>query len=159
MDIEPLEPALWFVALKKLADRATLMGSKQLESLLRHGYHLLQLAPRQFRNVVKAKLPEAAFEKLLGELEFQLAAEALVGRPADFSLLELSPILFEARVSLPNQAEASVAQASEPAAALLRAWTQCLISLEGRPIRPQSENSHQAQRKARSERHLRLIER
>ena len=157
-DIEPLELTVWFVAVRKLARRSKRPCGNELESLLRHSYHLLQLAPRQFRNMIRSELPEAAFEKLLEEAEFETAARALVGPPAILSLSRLNADLFEARVCLAAELESPVTHAAEPVAALLRAWTQCLVALEGRTIRPQTENLHPAPRRARSGQHLRQTE-
>lgn len=156
-DIEPLEPAVWFGAIKKLAVRQAAMMEEDLERLLRHAYHLVQLTPRPLRDTIRTELSETRFEELLQCEAFESAAIGLVG-PLSFDVSASESELVEAQVRLPDQVETIPVRSSNFASAMLGAWAQCLIALEARSLKPHAENLHPAPNKARSERHLRLIE-
>jgi hypothetical protein len=158
VEIEPLEPTLWFAAISKLDQRSRRAVSRELESLLRHGYHLLQLTPHELRNVLRPALSEAAFEQLLETGDFEAAAKGLLGADASFTVFQTGTGLFEAQVRVTQGSEAHLAQAAEPASALLRAWINSVSEIDGRITAPRNENPRPAPRKGRSVRHLRLIE-
>jgi hypothetical protein len=128
--IEPLEPQSWFRALAKLAERTGRASSDEPEPLLRHAYHLLQLAPRPLGDTVRSDLTEAKYEQLLDCGAFEAAAVGLVGRPMNYAIFRPQADLFEAQVCLPGQARPIVARAPSLPMALLAAWTQCLAALE-----------------------------
>ena len=155
-DIEPLEPGLWFGAVRKLARRIERRGDGELERLLRHAYHLLQLTPRHFRDAVPTRVSEGAFEALLDEGQFEAAAHALAGGPA-VSLLRPAGNPCEARARA-NAAFDAAAQAADRGAAQLLAWTRWVLALEGRSIRQQTGSLDPGPRKEPSALHLRVIE-
>lgn len=134
-DIEPLAPELWFAALKHLSERQA-AGGANVESLLRHAFHLLQLAPLPLRGVVRCELNEEKFERLLECDAFDAAAVALVGPPAGFSLrcaIGTRKRVFEAAVHLPGQLHPSADTRSENAAsALVGAWASSLLAIRQR---------------------------
>ena len=157
-DIEPLEPALWFGALKKLAlllDETT--GNEELERLLRHAYHLLQLTPRPLRLSIKSDLSESKFERLLEDRAFKAAAKARVGQPMTYAVTRLKSDLFEAKVSLPRQTGSVAVRSDDFATALLAGWARCLIALEARSVTLQTEYYRPIQHEARSGPHPRQI--
>jgi hypothetical protein len=144
-EIEPLEPELWLAALARLAQRQIKAAESEVESLLRHSFHLLQLAPRPLKGMVRCELDEKAFESLLECGAFDSAAVALVAQPAGFELYCLpgSPEhVVEASVSLPGQSgPPGIASGAGIASALVGAWASCLASLMQQsagdlPIRP-----------------------
>jgi hypothetical protein len=128
--IEPLDPQSWFRALGKMAERVGEASSDQHESLLRHAFHLLQLAPRPLRSLVRTDLTEAQYEQLLDCEAFESAAVGLVGHPMTYAIFRLKADLFEAQASLPGPARPILVRAPTLALALLAAWAQCLVALE-----------------------------
>ena len=155
--IEPLEPTLWFDAIRKLAYRLDRTGVDELESQLRHAYHLLQLTPRPLRSMIRSDLNETKFEQLLESRAFGIAAEALVGSPMAYTVSRLKEDLFEAQVSLPVQSVPTTVQSYDRVATLLSAWALCLVTLEERSFTLQTEYLHPLPRKVRSGRHPRQI--
>jgi hypothetical protein len=155
-DIEPLEPVLWFGAVRKLAQRAERMGDGELERLLRHAYHLLQLTPRHFRSAVATHVSESAFEALLDKELFEEAAHALAGGSATGS--PFPPATNPPEVSEGSTRRCERAAPAERAAAHLLEWTRWVLALEGRSIRPQTESRDPGPHKEPSALRLRLIE-
>jgi hypothetical protein len=84
-DIEPLEPGLWTQRLEQLA-RWPLGDEAGIERLLRHAFHLVQLAPRPLRHLVHCTCAEAEFEILLEARAFDAAALRLIGHRTPFIL-------------------------------------------------------------------------
>jgi len=156
-DVEPLEPVIWFQAIRKLVERCGADAADEPEMLLRHGYHLLQLTPRPLREAIGSETCEAEFESLLAAGAFESAADRLIGLSVAYGVRRLRPDLYEADVRLPGQDKATVAQGSSYGLALARAWGTSLLALEERAAmltggRPQAPHTRPA------ERHLRLIE-
>lgn len=136
VEIEPLEPELWFAALEQLSRRQAKAERGTVETLLRHAFHLTQLAPGPLRIVVRCELDEDSFERLLDTEAFDSAAVALVGPPAGFALhcaVGNRHKVYQATVRLPGQRKPPVTARSEDAAcALLGAWTNSLLALKQR---------------------------
>jgi hypothetical protein len=122
-EIEPLAPALWFLRIEKIA-RGELAG---MESSLRHAAHLLQLTPKPFRHVVRLSLDLDAFEVLLDAGDFDTAARHLVAQPA--ALKVDSTPLAHAVISCTILKQAVHGTGDTIAAAVLNAWTSCLLAL------------------------------
>jgi hypothetical protein len=137
-DIEPLEPELWFAALEQLSRRQAKAEDGSVENLLRHAFHLIQLASEALRTAVRCALDEDSFERLLDSEAFDSAAVALVGPPAGFALscaVGNRHRVFHATVRLPGQLKPSGDARSESAArALLAAWANSLLALKQRSI-------------------------
>lgn len=131
---------------------------RDLECLLRHAYHLSQLAPRSLRRELRPEVCEARFELLLDCEAFESAAIGLVGSPMSFDVVKSETGLVEARAWLPNQVASPPVRSSNVAMALLGAWARCAIALETRSLTPHTENPRPAPHKARPGLHLRLIE-
>lgn len=159
-DVEPLAPELWFAALKHLSERQA-AGGANVESLLRHAFHLLQLTPLPLRGIVRCEQDEEAFERLLECDAYDAAAVALVGPPAGFSLrcaMGTRKQVFEAAVHLPGQLHPSADAHSESAAsALVGAWANCLLAIKQRL--PGAPAPRPAPHKQPVELHPRSIER
>jgi hypothetical protein len=128
---EPLAPATWFLALERLAQRHTMAAGRDLEAMLRHAFHLLQLTPRHLTHLVQTNLDEAAFERLLEAEAFDSAAIGLLGSPAAFAV-SVTEEGAEARVCLPSQTDPTIARSISFASALFRAWVQSLVALKAR---------------------------
>lgn len=75
--IDPLDFAIWQARVRQLYSWP-IEGSGPLEKALRHSFHLVQLAPLEFRLFVSCELPEAEFEAHLEAGEHLSAAVALV---------------------------------------------------------------------------------
>lgn len=145
VEIEPLEPELWFAALAQLSRRLASAAGSGVENLLRHAYHLVQLAPAPLRTVLRCELDEASFEALLESGAVDSAAVALVGPPAGFSLRCTTGSqrrIFQASVNIAGQSKPPADTSSESlACALLGAWVDALLALKqrssgDRPSRP-----------------------
>lgn len=130
VDVEPMEPRSWFRMLGKLAEQLEGAASDRHEPLLRHAYHLLQLAPRPLRCMIRSDLPEARYEQLLDCGAFESAVLGLVGHPMTYEVAKLQADLHEAEVRLPGQVKPTLARGASAPMALLAAWTQCLVSLD-----------------------------
>jgi hypothetical protein len=155
-DIEPLEPAIWFQAIRKLFGCCDVKTAEELEMLLRHGYHLLQLTPRPLREVIGSDTGEVEFEELLATGAFDSAADRLVGPLLAYSVRRLRPGLYEAEIRLPGQDKASVARGSSIGLAVVRAWRESLLTLEERAAML-TEGRLPDLRTTPAELHLRLI--
>lgn len=128
-DIEPLEPGHWLLRLGQLAPRP-LDDEDQLERVLRHAYHLVQLAPRPLRHVIRATCGEAEFEHLLEGRRFEDAVRRLIGRHMAYGLdLSRRSSGVTAEVWYSDRCERHDAQERSAPAALLRAWLRCNAAL------------------------------
>jgi hypothetical protein len=156
IDIQPLEPARWFSAVRKLAQRCRQADANELESLLRHGYHLMQLAPVPFRQSLGVHTPESVFEALLENGELETAARALLGSSAFACCSRASANPVE-RIA-PATELALVAEVG-PEAALLLSWSHRLLALRALAIKRPIKNPDPIPRSAPFGQHLRLIER
>jgi hypothetical protein len=124
-DIEPLEAALWFRRIEMIA-RGELPG---VENALRHAAHLLQLAPRPFRHLVRLSLDEDAFEALLERGEYYAAARHLVAQPAALVIEQDGGLRVRAAISCVILNRVLHGTGDTAAAAVLAAWTTCLLAL------------------------------
>lgn len=80
--VEPLAADLWFQQLEKVAE-----GSfRSTENALRHMSHLLQLAPAEFRPLIRLPVEEDRFEALLQAGKTDTAARVLIAEPASLSI-------------------------------------------------------------------------
>lgn len=157
-DVEPLEPGLWFRAIRKLVQSLDTPATHKLECRLRHAYHLLQLTPRPLRDVIRSEVSEVELEQLLRAAAFESVADRLVGEPLTYIVRRLSSGLYEAQVRLPSQMEGTAARGPSFASALVGAWGKNLVSLEARSaLLP--DNCHPNPPATLSGPHLRLIER
>jgi hypothetical protein len=132
-DVEPLEPRSWFRMIGKLAAQLEGAPSDRHEPLLRHAYHLLELAPRPLRGMIRSDLTAARYEQLLDCGALESAVVGLVGHPMAYEVARLRTDLHEAEVRLPGQVKPTLARGPSAPIALLAAWTQCLASLNAAP--------------------------
>ena len=124
-DIEPLAPALWFGRIEMIA-RGELSS---VENSLRHAAHLLQLTPRPFRHLVRLSLDEDVFEALLEAGELDTAARHLVAQPTALTVDEDPDGPIHAVISCAIVKRAIHGTGNTVAAAVLNAWTTCLLAL------------------------------
>lgn len=158
--IEPLDPELWFQAIERLSTRLSASNDNDVESMLRHALHLVQLTPGPLKGVVRCEIGEDAFEEFLARAAFDSAAIALVGSPMCYELscnLEAGRRVIEARAWIPTQtAQPSPAAGESLASALLGAWSGCLVALRRRSLESEAPVLHQFPRTAQRERHPKL---
>jgi hypothetical protein len=124
-DLEPLAPALWFRRVEMIA-RGEL---RTVERALRHAAHLLQLTPMPFRDVVRMALDEESFEALLECGELDTAARHLIAQPTALTVKQDPDGLVEAVISCVILKRAIHGSGDTVAAAILNAWTTCLLAL------------------------------
>lgn len=124
-EIEPLAPALWFRRIEKIARGE--LGS--VEASLRHAAHMLQLAPAPFRDVVRLSVNEDEFESLLEARKFDTAARHLVAQPTALSVDEDPDGSVRAVISCVILTRTIHGTGETVAAAILDAWTTCLLAL------------------------------
>lgn len=127
-DIEPLAPALWFQRIEMIA-RGDL---NSMENSLRHAAHLLHLTPRPFRHVIRLSLDEDVFEALLDAGDLDTAARHLVAQPAALTIEADSPPTVRAVISCTILNQAVHGTGDSIAAAVVNAWTNCLLALRTR---------------------------
>jgi hypothetical protein len=158
--IEPLDPELWFQALERLSRRLSASNDNDVESMLRHALHLVQLTPGPLKGVVRCEIGEQAFEEFLARGAFDSAAIALVASPMSYELnctLDAGRRGIEARVWLPSQAaQPSPATGECLASALLGAWAGCLVALKRRSLESEAPVLHQFPHRVQRERHPKL---
>lgn len=128
-NIEPLEPTIWLLQLKKLAESIP-AEEAELMRALRRAFYLVQLAPRPLRHVIACAEPEQQFEKLLQAGDLLAAAEALAGDPLQYILALGAKGGAEAEVRFPGAPASCRAVAPTAALALFAAWLQCLLTLD-----------------------------
>jgi hypothetical protein len=137
-EIEPLEPDLWFGAIERLSRKLPADNGGELENMLRHGFHLVQLTPGPLKGTVRCEIGEEAFEELLDLGAFDTAALALLGSPMCFELvcsLDRGRRVVTGKAWLPGQdGRPTVASGDSLAAALVHAWAKCLIALRQRSL-------------------------
>ena len=125
-DIEPLAAPLWFERIEMIARGE--LGT--VENSLRHAAHLLQLAPRPLRHVVRLALEESAFEALLDAGELDRAAHHLIAQPTALSVSHEPNEPARATLSCAILQRAVHGTGETAAAAILNAWTGCLLALK-----------------------------
>ena len=130
MDIEPLDADLWFAALGRLEQRLDSADESQLGQALRHAFHLQQLAPRWLRGLLRTRLDEYQFEDVLEHGNYEVAADALVGPPMTYTILQCGDELVQAAICLPGAPAPASTRAANRPAAILGAWLRCLQTLE-----------------------------
>ena len=125
--IEPLASPLWFRRVEKIANGE--LGD--IESALRHASHLLQLAPIRFRHVLRLAIDEHSFEMLLADGDYDAAARHLIAQPAALTV-ERHPERtgFRATIRCVILHRAVHGSGESMAAAILAAWTTCLLALD-----------------------------
>jgi hypothetical protein len=118
---------LWFRRVEKIANGE--LGD--IESALRHASHLLQLAPTRFRPVLRLAIDENSFEMLLAEGDYDAAARHLIAQPAALTI-ERHPARtgFRATIRCVILHRTVHGSGESMAAAILAAWTKCLLALE-----------------------------
>lgn len=127
-DIEPLAPGHWLRRMAQLATRS-LDEDDDLERALRHAFHLVRLAPRPLRHIIRAEGDEAEFEALLDARNFEAAVLRLLGEHTPYTLHTWSDGGVSAQAWYPAQRDRHSATGRSAAAALLRAWLQCNAAL------------------------------
>lgn len=127
-DIEPLAPDHWLRRMAHLATRP-LDEDDDLERALRHAFHLVRLAPRPLRHIIRAASDEAEFEALLDARNFEAAVLRLVGEHMPYALHTSSDGGVSAQAWYADQHDRHSAAGRSAAAALLRAWLQCNAAL------------------------------
>lgn len=148
-EIEPLSAALWFRRIDMIG-RGELGG---IESSLRHAGHLLQLTPQPFRHVVRLTVDEEIFEALLEAGQYDAAARHLVAQPTALSVDEIPGVPVRATISCAILGRAVRGKGDSVAAAILVAWTTCLLALRAEYGGDLLSLASQAPHRGQSERH------
>jgi len=151
-DIDPLAPDLWFGRIEMIA-RGDL-GS--LENALRHAGHLLHLTPLPFREVVRPSLDDDVFEALLMAGDFDTAARHLVSQPTALCVEQDPDGPVQAIIGCVILQRAIRGTGETVAAAVLDAWTTCLLALRTEFGEDLVKLTDQSPHKSRSARHRRL---
>ena len=157
-DIEPLEPAHWFARFRSLQAR-TLDDPNVLGASLRHAFHLVQLAPRPLRHIVRCDLTELQFEELLLGDQFFPAVLALVAPALEYSVLGGSS-RNEVRAEVWEQDGHNrfCGEGEAPESALCKAWLNYLNWLGGAGEDTQLRVNYPNQHRYRSGQHRRPTE-
>jgi hypothetical protein len=124
--VEPLEPTVWFSRIDKIASG----GLLSVEHCLRHAMHLLLLTPLPLRPNVGLAIKEDVFEAFLEAGDFDAAAKHLIAQPAALSVNAsdgAKRIDATIRCSVLNRT--IVGRGDTVAAAVLDAWTSCLLTV------------------------------
>lgn len=103
-----------------------------VEDSLRHAAHLLQLTPAPLREHVRLSLDEDVFEGLLEAGEFDTAARYLVAQPTALSVDKDRAGTIRAVIRCAILKRAIQGTGDTVAAAVLDAWTSCLLSLRAK---------------------------
>lgn len=125
--IEPLDSALWFKQIEKIANG----GLAGMEQSLRHASHLLQLTPIRFREVVRLAIEEEDFERLLAAEDYDTAARHLIAQPTALAVVERDGgQSIQASISCVILNRTIHGSGPTVAHAVLSAWTTCLLALD-----------------------------
>ena len=123
---ESLCAALWFRQIRKIAAGEF----RDIEHALRHASHLLQLTPAPFREVVRLAIGEDQFEALLDAGDYDSAARHLIAQPTALSIEDCeNDSSIRATISCVILNRAIHGRGDTVAAAVLSAWTTCLLAL------------------------------
>jgi len=125
-DIEPLAPEVWFERIEMIANGQ--LGST--ENGLRHALHLLQLTPREFRPPEYEAIDEESYEQLLAAGELDAAARRLVAAPTLAVTTTSTPGGVEVAIKCRTRGQTVFGKGDSVAAAILQAWTTCLLALK-----------------------------
>jgi hypothetical protein len=123
--IEPLEASLWVARFDLMAERLR-KESQPLEPVLRHVFHLIQLAPLMSRHLLAIAVPEKLFEALLDARCYDAAALALVGRGMSLSVRHRPGAHVAVTVALGEEGASGKGEGAELARAFLRAYCRCV---------------------------------
>jgi hypothetical protein len=97
-ELSPIDADLWFGRLAMIA-RGEL---RSLERSLRHAFHLVQLAPEEFRRSVRPAADEPSFEALLDACQFHEAASLLIHYPSPPVMAFTGTQVIEAEIACPE---------------------------------------------------------
>lgn len=154
--IEPLELGSWFDALQVLQKRQSHVDGSGQESVLRHAYHLMQLAPAPLVEIIRSDIDEACFEQLLAAGAYDAAAVALVGSPMGFTISRaVADKPASAEVYLSVSVSSGSVEAESMSGALVGAWCQAITSIRSKVG---IKDDRQDRRKGRSGRGQQLTE-
>ena len=127
-ETEPLDASLWFRRIEMIACREL-----AVENALRHASHLLQLTPLALRPVIRLAADEDHFEALLGAGNFDAAARHLVAQPTALTVQSRSDgTQVVAAISCVVLRRVISGTGETEAAAILDAWTACLLAIRSR---------------------------
>lgn len=140
-DIEPLETGLWTQRIGQLAGWPV-ADQAGMERILRHAFHLVQLAPRPLRHLIHCTCAEGEFETLLEAGAFDAAALRLIGHRTPFILRKTAGDegataeawqggVWPSRVWPGADGDRPGASGPSLALALLRAWIGWISTLDG----------------------------
>lgn len=130
LEIEPLEPNLWFAELGKLQARRRSTAGEPHDALFRTALYLLQLTPLPLREFIACRVHEATIESLLDCGAYMAAAVALFGHPTGMTLVRDNAAEFT-RVTVVLSGTGCVGEDAdpEPAMAFMGAWLLAVLSL------------------------------
>ena len=151
-DIEPLAPEVWFARIEMIACG----GLGRVENSLRHAGHLLQLTPRPFREIVRPSPEENVFDALLEAGKFDIAARYLISQPTALCVEREPDAPVEAIISCVILKRAIRGTGETEAAAILDAWTTCMLALRTEFGADLIKLTDPSPHKARSARHRQL---
>lgn len=126
-EIEPLPRELWYARIEAIK----LQEFGEIESRLRHAFHLLQLTPRALRFTGYWQMDEAYYEALLESRDFDAAAQALTAARS----LSVSSRFEGGRVQVVvrcnEQGSEALGEGETVAEATLQALANCLLGQTG----------------------------
>ena len=144
-----LAPSVWLKRIRLLDERLA-SDEADVESALRHAFHLSQLAPRPFDAVIGDPPDEAEFEERLDAGKYVEAAIALAQSPAlefevvipdGHAIAKLSSAIFDVSAS---------AKAVHEEKAVLQAWLRLMMKIAEQSPDETLKFQHPALRKRQS---------
>jgi hypothetical protein len=78
----PLSPSIWYQRLHYIRQQIHSIEDGIVEQLLRHAFHLTQLAPGPLKELLRPRISENAFERLMSTNNIDLASLTII---SDFS--------------------------------------------------------------------------
>jgi hypothetical protein len=126
--IQPLDSAVWFQRLAAVARGE--LGS--VERSLRHGFHLLQLAPLSFREFLPLSVTEPEFESLLECGDLDTAAGRLVAPPSTVSVEQSNMGDIQALIDFVALDRVFVGTGISAAQAILDGLIRCIEALRAK---------------------------
>ena len=147
-----LSPGAWF-------DRIGWLGTElqsakiDLESALRHAFHLLQLAPGPIDDMLGISISETQFEGWLEDGEWDVAARSLVANHLPISISKPDGHYVVRVEGLWFDASAERSAKSSPRA-ILEAWLACIDDIRAKASASFFTHRGQGQQESRSARRL-----
>ncbi|WP_172808235.1 hypothetical protein [Croceicoccus mobilis] len=128
----PVPPEIWFKRLQWVWEKLNAKSPDSCEAILRHTFHLSQLAPGLLQDLAKPRVDEATFEVLIEAGSLEAASIGLLANYAVLTMSKSDGVMVKAIVALPALSVSGTATENDIARAVLHAWIKCHLAINSR---------------------------